>query len=143
MAVKELYGPANKVAYDLFYGEESLIYSLYGDLKDTLSFNFKVYKDKNNIYQKLKTNPEDIYFRHHFINRALANANRTFEVADSESYRELMTGDQTADFLQIGKKTFQNWVSDGKIPFTVIGKQRFFKKSELLQDNQNYLQKKS
>jgi len=142
IAIKELYGPTSNITYDLFYGQEGLIYSFYSDLLDTISFKIKVDEDVNKVYQKIKTNPEDIFYRHHFINRALANANKTFAEVDSENYPELMTKAQTAALLQTDLKTFSNWVSDGKIQFTVIGKKRYFKKSEILNANQSTSKKR-
>ena len=45
--------------------------------------------------------------------------------------RELMNADQVADYLQVKKKTIQNWTSDGKIPFCHIGGSVRYRKSEI------------
>lgn len=133
IAIKELYGPTQNITYDLFYGEEGLIYSFYSDMTDVLSFKIKVYKDINNIYQKLKANSDDLFFRQHFIEIALDNTKQSFAERDFESYSEWMTTDQVASLFGRKKKTIQNWVSLGKLPYVEHKNIRRFKKSEILE----------
>lgn len=133
MAIKELFGPAKNITYDLFYGQEGLIYSFYSDMTTMLSLRIKVFKDINNIYQKLKANSDDLYFRQHFIEIALDNTKQSFAERDFESYSEWMTTDQVASLFGRKKKTIQNWVSLGKLPYVEHKNIRRFKKSEILE----------
>lgn len=132
MAIKELFGPAKNITYDLFYGQEGLIYSFYSDMTNMLSLKIKVFKDINNIYQKLKANSDDLFFRQHFVKRTLETSELKFSERDIDSYPELMTVDQVASFFGKEKKTIQNWVSLGKLPFVEHKNIRRFKKSEIL-----------
>lgn len=132
-SIKELYLSPDNIAYDLFYGKEGLIYYFYIDSKNALlSLKIKIESDKNGIYQKLKANSDDLYFRQHFVKRALETSEQSFAERDFESYSEWMTTDQVASLFGRKKKTIQNWVSLGKLPFVEHKNIRRFKKSEIL-----------
>ena len=130
--LKDLYLSPDNIVYDLFYGKEGLIYSFYIDSKNALlSVKIKIESDKNGIYQKLKANSDDLYFRQHFVKRALETSDLSFAERDFESYPELMTTDQVASLFGREKKTIQNWVSLGKLPYEEHKNIRRFKKSEI------------
>lgn len=132
--IKDLYLSPDNIAYDLFYGKEGLIYSFYIDSKTALlSLKIKIESDKNGIYQKLKANSDDLYFRQHFVKRALETSGLSFAERDFESYSEWMTTDQVASLFGRKKKTIQNWVSLGKLPYVEHKNIRRFKKSEILE----------
>lgn len=132
-AIKELYLSPKNVDYDLFCGKEGPIYSFFIDSEEALlSLKIKIEKDINSIYQKIKANPEELIFRKHFIEIALDNTKQSFAERDFESYTEWMTTDQVASLFGRKKKTIQNWVSLGKLPFVEHKNIRRFKKSEIL-----------
>jgi len=133
-AVKELFLSPEDVAVDLYYGAEGLIYSFYYDFCSLISITAKIEKDKNNIYQKLKTNSEDLYYRKHFVNKALDIANKTISERDPNYYPEYMSVEQVATMLGREVKTIQNWVAEGKISSKKIGKANVFVKSELVKE---------
>jgi len=55
------------------------------------------------------------------------------EFLNKEADDELLTREQTADFLQVDVSTLYLWVKKGKIKAYGIGKRRYFKRSELLE----------
>lgn len=46
---------------------------------------------------------------------------------------ELLTREQTCDFLQIDSSTLWHWTNKGKVVAYGIGNRRYYKKAELLQ----------
>lgn len=132
-AIKELYLSPKNIEHDLFYGKEGLIYSFYINSGDELlSLKIKVEKDINGIYLKIKASPEDLFFRRHFIEKVLDTQKQSYAEKDFELYPELMTTDQVASLFGREKKTIQNWVSLGKLPYEEHKNIRRFKKSEIL-----------
>ena len=121
-AIKELFLSPKDVVVDLYYGEKGLIYSFYYDSGGLISITSKIEKDTNNIYQKIKTNSEDLYYRKHFVNKALDIANKTMSNRDPIYYPEYMNVEQVATMLDREVKTIQNWVAEGKISSKKIGK---------------------
>ena len=47
---------------------------------------------------------------------------------------ELLTRDQTCEFLQINSSTLYHWTNKGKVTAYGIGNRRYFKKAELLEN---------
>lgn len=47
---------------------------------------------------------------------------------------ELLTRDQTCEFLQIDSSTLYHWTNKGKVTAYGIGNRRYFKKAELLEN---------
>lgn len=54
------------------------------------------------------------------------------EFLSKEADDELLTRDQTAEFLQVDVSTLYLWAKKGKIKPYGIGKRRYFKRSELI-----------
>lgn len=140
-AIKELYLSHNNIVYDLFYGKEGLIYSFYLGSDNMLSIKMKVHKDINGIYQKLKANPDDLFYRQHFVKGALATSKMSFSDRNIVSYPELMTVAQVASYLNKTPKTIQNLASLKKIHRVKRGSTTFYPKSEL--DKSEYVVKKN
>lgn len=55
------------------------------------------------------------------------------EFLSKEADDELLTRDQTAEFLQVDVSTLYLWAKKGKIKPYGIGKRRYFKRSELIE----------
>lgn len=55
------------------------------------------------------------------------------EFLSKEADDELLTREQTADFLQVDVSTLYLWAKKGKIKPYGIGKRRYFKRSELIE----------
>jgi len=55
------------------------------------------------------------------------------EFLNKEADDELLTRDQTAEFLQVDVSTLYLWAKKGKIKPYGIGKRRYFKRSELIE----------
>ena len=116
--LKQLVVDPDDVVVDIYIGvKDTLIYSFYNPTRrKSIAITAAIEKDDEGVYLKLKANPSDIRWRQYFINSIYSkNKNletQTFNVA----VRELMTQDQLADYLQVSKKTIQNWTSLGKLP---------------------------
>jgi len=46
-------------------------------------------------------------------------------------YPEIMTGNQVMEYLQISRRTLQDWVKLKKIPYGKIGRKLMFRKSKI------------
>ena len=55
------------------------------------------------------------------------------EFLSKEADDELLTRDQTAEFLQVDVSTLYLWAKKGKIKPYGIGKRRYFKRSQLIE----------
>ena len=55
------------------------------------------------------------------------------EFLNKEADDELLTRDQTAEFLQVDVSTLYLWAKKGKIKPYGIGKRRYFKRSQLIE----------
>jgi len=55
------------------------------------------------------------------------------DLSNQHSNDELLTRDQTCQFLQINSSTLWAWTNKGKVKAYGIGNRRYYKRSELLQ----------
>jgi excisionase family DNA binding protein len=69
------------------------------------------------------------------INQKLSENLNQFkkEFLNKEADNELLTREQTADFLKVDVSTLYLWVKKGKIKAYGIGKRRYFKRTELIE----------
>jgi excisionase family DNA binding protein len=133
--LKQLVVEPEDVVVDIYFGrEDTLIYSFYNPTRrKSIAITASIEKDTENIYTKLKSDPEDIHWRQHFIRRALAEFNKEGLSPLKKEYPENMTAVQVADYLQVEEKTIRNWTSQGKIPSVRISGIVRYKKSDIEQ----------
>jgi len=117
--IKQLTIEPEDVLADINTGlKDTLIYSFYNPTRrNTISINIVIEKDTQ-VFNKLKSNRSDIYWRQYFIRVAQGNAGEKFESKVSEN----MTAEQVAEYLQLDIKTIRNWTSENKIPFVKLGR---------------------
>ena len=86
----------------------------------------------NQVLSKIYVEPSsiDIEWRKYFIKKA-TNFPSSITNPEKLQIREYMTVEQVADYLQVKKKTIQNWTSLGKIPVCYISGIARYKKSEI------------
>lgn len=98
---------------------DRLLYCFYNPTRrESISISCKLVEDIDNIYSKLLTNPDDLYWRQYFINNAMMRNDDAGNII--RPVRDLMNQDQLADYLQVSKKTIQNWTAYGKIQYEKI-----------------------
>lgn len=96
-----------------------LLYSFYNPTRrQSISISCKITEDNENIYSKIHANPADLYWRQYFIKNAMMDSADQGNII--MSVRDLMNQDQLADYLQVSKKTIQNWTAAGTIPIEKI-----------------------
>ncbi len=115
--LKQFVVDPDDVVVDIYIGpKDTLIYSFYNPTRrKSIAITAAIEKDDEGVYLKIKANPADIRWRQYFIN----SISSKYQALDTQTYnftvRELMTQDQLADYLQVSKKTIQNWTSTGKL----------------------------
>lgn len=98
---------------------DRLIYSFYNPTRrSSITISCKIIEDTDNTYSKIYSNPDDLYWRQYFIKQAQPQPTGTLQTISP--VRELMNQDQLAEYLQVKKKTIQNWTAEKKIPFEKI-----------------------
>lgn len=139
--LKTLIVEPDEVVVDLFFGAgelegkigiKTLVYSFYNPTRrNHITITASIEKDTEDIYSKLKADPENIIWRQYFIRRALHKSDTSSLSIPKIIYPELMTVAQVADYLQLDIRTIRNWTSQNKIPFKKIGSAVRYKKSEI------------
>jgi len=130
--LNEIFVEPDSIFTDVRYGNDSLIYSFYNSgANDHISLSLSVELDNQNAYLKIKANKTDLEWRQYFIKKALRKPNVQQVDKSNPIIRELMTADQVAEYLQVKKKTIQNWTSKGTIPHCHIGGTVRYKKNEI------------
>ena len=108
--LEKLYVEPDDVIIDIYYGghatvektstHKSLIYSFYNPARRTaINISCRLTIDSENIWQKIYTYPDDLYWRQFFIKQAMPG-----NVISSESLplpRELINQDKISDYLQL------------------------------------------
>ena len=124
--LEKLYVEPEDVIPDIYYGghatvektssHKSLIYAFYNPTRRTaINISCRLINDPENIWQKIYAFPDDLYWRQFFIKQAMAGNVISFESPPVQ--KELMNQNQIAEYLQVTKKTIQNWTTNGIIPF--------------------------
>ncbi len=133
--LRQLVVEPEDVFVDIYFGrEDTLIYSFYNPTRrNSIAITASIEKDTENVYTKLKSDPEDIHWRQYFIRRALAEFNKEGLAPLKKEYPENMTAVQVADYLQVEEKTIRNWTYQGKIPSVRISGIVRYKKSDIEQ----------
>ncbi len=112
----QLFVEPENVNIDIYFGKEkSLIYSFYNTSKtETICITGKRIEDTDNIYLKIKNDPVNLELRQYFLYKSMGKIESEEE---KQKYPDIMTTEQVANYLQISKKTIDNWRSEGIIPF--------------------------
>jgi len=130
--LNEIYLEPYNIISDILYGDGTLIYSFYNSSDDyTISITISKTEDTHNAFSKIKAHATDLEWRQYFIKQAMIKPGvKNIPISDPV-IRELMSVDQLADYLQVKKKTIQNWTSKGVIPSCHIGGSVRYRKSEI------------
>ncbi len=104
-----------------------MIYSFYNPTRrNAISITAAIEKDTEGVYSQIKAEPDDLIWRHYFVQRALLSTqNSVVKINQSEKIdKEILTADEAANLLRMKKKTLQNYVSERKIKSLKGGKFR-------------------
>jgi excisionase family DNA binding protein len=127
--LEKIYAEPDELIIDIYYGgqhvidktssHKSLIYSFYNPTRRVaINISCRLVKDTESIWQKIYAHPDDLYWRQLFINDA--KSGNILSVQIQPPVKELMNQDQLAEYLQVTKKTIQNWTANRTIPFEKI-----------------------
>ncbi|HSD06517.1 helix-turn-helix domain-containing protein [Flavobacterium sp.] len=84
-----------------------------------------------NVLQFIQTTPEALA---ELINEGVKSQLEDFKKnLNTHNPDELLTREQTCEFLQINSSTCWHWTNKGKIKAYGIGNRRYYKKAELLE----------
>ena len=118
----------DEVIVDIYFGaKDTLIYSFYNPTRrNTISITAAIEKDTEGVYSQIKAEPDDLIWRHYFVQRALLSAEKanTQATKTDNIEKEILTADEAANHLRIKKKTLQNYVSERKLKSVKGGKFR-------------------
>ncbi len=130
--LNEIFVEPDSVSVEIYYGAGTLVYGFYNaSTNDVIALTLSVKEDIHNAYSKIRAHSTDLEWRQYFIKQALLKPGvKKIQVSDP-IIRELMTVDQLADYVQIGKKRLQNLAADGKIPVHHFEGKALYKKSEI------------
>lgn len=81
--------------------------------------------------QFIQTTPSELV---NLINESVKSQLEDFKKGlSNQNPDELLTREQTANFLQINLSTLHHWTVKGRIKCVAIGNRRYFKKSDILE----------
>jgi len=126
--LKQLIVEPEDVYVDIYVGpKDTLIYSFYNPTRrNTISITAAIGKDTEGVYSQIKAEPNDLIWRHYFVQRALLSSQKNVSIKkQSEKIdKEILTADEAANYSRMKKKTIQNYASQGKIKSLKGGKFR-------------------
>lgn len=130
--LNEIFVEPDTISVDIYYGDGTLVYGFYNaGTNDVIALTLSVKDDIHNAYSKIRAHSTDLEWRQYFIKQALLKPGvKKIQVSDPV-IRELMTVDQLADYVQMGKKRLQNLAANGKIPVHHFEGKALYKKSEI------------
>jgi excisionase family DNA binding protein len=126
--LRQLFVEPDEVIVDIYFGaKDTLIYSFYNPTRrNTISITAAIEKDTEGVHSQIKAEPDDLIWRHYFVQRALLSTQKsTVKINQSAKIdKEILTADEAANYLRMKKKTLQNYVSESKIKSLKGGKFR-------------------
>ncbi len=126
--LKQLVVEPDDVYVDIYIGpKDTLIYSFYNpSRRNTISITASIEKDTEGVYSQIKAEPDDLIWRHYFVQRALLSTQKGARVKNKSEKieKEILTADEAAIYSRMKKKTLQNYASEGKIKSLKGGKYR-------------------
>ena len=130
--IKQLVVEPDDVVTDIYVGpKDTLIYSFYNPTRrNSIAIMAAIEKDTEGVYSNIKAEPDDLIWRHYFVQRALLSTQKGAPKINSPEKidKEILTADEAANYLRMNKKTLQNYASEGKIKSLKGGK---FRRNEL------------
>ncbi len=130
--VEKIIVEPDDVVADIYYGEKGLIYSFYNPTKrGTITISVRIAEDVEGVYRDISSAPNDIHLRQYYIRRALVKFDTSIIQRQIREYPENMTVEDVSEFLNVKKKTIQNWTSEGKIPHLKLGTTVRYPKSKI------------
>ena len=131
--LKTIFIEPDSVAVDLHLGKDrSLIYEFYNTSHaDMIAITATIADDTENIFSKIKSNPDDLEYRQYFIRKALKKP--TFRNLDEPqaNFPEIMTAEQVALYLQLSLSTIRNKTSTRELPSVKIAGSTRYRKSDI------------
>jgi len=128
--LKAIFVEPDSVTIDLLLGnKQTLIYEFYNTspAKTTVITATRT-DDAENIYSKIKTNPDDLEYRQYFIRKTLKKADYSKLDEPKATFPEIMTAEQVASYLQLSISTVRNKTSSRELPsIKVAGSTRYLK----------------
>ncbi len=126
--LRQLVVEPEDVVVDIYIGpKDALIYSFYNPTqRNSISIMAAIEKDTEGVYSQIKAEPDDLIWRHYFVERALLSTQKgaPINIKSEKIAREILTADEAANYSRMRKKTLQNYASEGKIKSLKGGKFR-------------------
>ncbi len=122
----------SEVIVDLYFGlDNRLIYSFYNPIKrHSISITTALRSDVDRVYEQIKLEPGDVFWRQSFIREALLL--ETYKSGNQQhTGHEIMTARQLAKYLKVSEKTIRNWTSAKKIPCEKVGHTVRYRKTSI------------
>ncbi len=131
--LKSIFVEPDSIAVDLILAEGgALIYEFYNPTPiQSISITATSAEDKENVYSKIKSNPEDLEYRQYFIRKALKKTDSSNLDEPKTSYPEIMTAEQVSQYLQLSLSTVRNKTSSRELPSVKIAGSTRYKKSDI------------
>jgi excisionase family DNA binding protein len=121
------------ISIDLILANDgALIYEFYNtSLAENIAITTTCAADKESIYSKIKTNPDDLEYRQFFIRKALKMPSYGNLDEPRTNFPEIMTAQQVALYLQISLSTVRNKTSSNELPSIKVAGSRRYRKSDI------------
>ena len=131
--LKSIFVEPDSIAVDLILAENgALIYEFYNPTPvQSITITATGAEDKENIYSKIKSNPEDLEYRQYFIRKALKKTDYNNLDEPKTTYPEIMTAEQVSQYLQLSLSTVRNKTSSRELPSVKIAGSTRYKKSDI------------
>ena len=95
--------------------------------RNSITIRAKLTLDSENEFELVKSNISNLEWRQFFLRKSLLNTKSINK--PQQTFPDIMTADQLADYLQVSTKSIRNWTSKGAIPVSKIkGIARYVKK---------------
>jgi len=131
--LKSIFVEPDSVAVDLITANDgALIYEFYNPTPiNSITITATGAEDKENIYSKIKTHPEDLEYRQFFIRKALKKPDYNRLDEPKTIFPEIMTAEQVALYLKLELSTVRNKTSSRDLPFVKIAGSTRYKKTDI------------
>ncbi len=131
--LKTIFVEPDSIAVDIILANDgALIYEFYNaSNSDGIVITATRSQDTDNIYSKIKANPEDLEYRQYFIRRALKKPGYSKFDEPQFVYPDIMTAEQVAQYLQLSLSTVRNKTSTRELPSVKIAGSTRYRKADI------------
>ena len=120
----------DNVDIDLLVNDHQFVYT-FQNMSDRsfVTIRAKLVPDTENELEVIKSNLSDLEWRQYFLRKSLLNTNSINK--PQQTFPDIMTAAQLADYLQVSTKSIRTWTSEGRIPVAKIKRTVRYVKEEI------------